>query len=68
MTEQVHLVLTPVRADRAADFERFVADILPALRAQRPELDSRWRLMRATGTQDGIVTYAFLLQGGSLTG
>jgi hypothetical protein len=67
MTEQVHLVLTPVRADRTAEFERFVAAIRPALLAQRPELDSSWQLMRATGTQDGIVTYVFLLQGGSLT-
>jgi hypothetical protein len=68
MTEQLHLVLHPVRADRAADFERFLSEVVePAVRAQRPELGERWRVMRSDVPRDGIVTYAFLLEGGSLT-
>jgi hypothetical protein len=67
MTEQLHLVLHPVRADRAEDFERFLRDVVgPAARAQRPDLEGRWRAMRSTGPTNGVVTYAFLLEGGSL--
>jgi hypothetical protein len=68
MAEQVHLGLNPVRSDRAEDFERFLAEVVrPAVRAQRPDLDERWRLMRSSGPSDGVVTYAFLFDGGSLT-
>ena len=67
MTEQLHLGLNPVRADRAEDFERFLADVVaPAVRAQRPDLDGRWRVMRAREPSDGVVTYVFMLEGGSL--
>ena len=67
MSDQLHLVLHPVRAERADDFERFVSDVvMPAVRAQRPDLDGRWRVMRASEAADGIVTFAFLLEGGSL--
>ena len=67
MAEQLHLVLHPVRADRADDFERFLRDVVePAVRAQRPDLEGRWRAMRSTGPSDGVVTYAFFLEGGSL--
>jgi hypothetical protein len=68
MSEPLHLVLTPVRADRAAEFERFVADVVaPAAQAERPDLDNRWRIMRSTGPRDGVVTYALMLEGGSLS-
>jgi hypothetical protein len=67
MTEQLHLGLNPVRSDRTDDFERFLAEVVvPAARAQRPDLDGRWRVMRTNGPSDEVVTYAFLLEGGSL--
>jgi hypothetical protein len=67
MTEQLHLGLNPVRSDRAQDFERFLAEVVtPAVRAQRPDLDGRWRVMRTSGPSDDVVTYAFMLEGGSL--
>jgi hypothetical protein len=67
MTEVLHLGLNPVRADRADDFERFLAQaVLPAVRAQRPDLDGRWRVMRSSGSSDDVLTYVFMLEGGSL--
>jgi len=67
VAEQLHLVLQPVRSDRADDFERFLRDVVePAVRTQRPDLEGRWRAMRATEASDGVVTYAFFLEGGSL--
>jgi hypothetical protein len=67
MTDQLHLGLNPVRADRAEDFERFLSEIVvPAIRAQRPDLDGRWRVMRSSGPSDNVMTYAFRLEGGSL--
>ena len=68
MSDQLHVVLHPVHAQRAADFERFVTDVVaPAVRAQRPDLDQRWRVMRSAESPTGVVTFAFLLEGGSLT-
>jgi hypothetical protein len=67
MSDQMHVVLQPVHAERAGDFERFVTDVIaPAVRAQRPDLDQRWRTMRSSETANGVVTFAFLLEGGSL--
>ena len=67
MTEQLHLGLNPVRSDRAEDFERFLAEVVvPAVRAQRPDLDGRWRVMRASEPAGDVVTYAFMFDGGSL--
>jgi hypothetical protein len=69
MVEQLHVVLHPVRTDRTDDFERFLRDVVgPAVRAQRPDLDGRWRALRSAGPTDGVVTYAFVLEGGSLEG
>jgi hypothetical protein len=68
MTDQLHVVLQPVKADRAGDFERFVAEVAaPAVQAQRPDLSGRWRVMRASEPANEVVTFAFLLEGGSLT-
>lgn len=68
MEQTVHLVMTPVREDRAAGFERFLADVVaPAIAAQRPELSGRWQVLRADGVVAGAVAYVFLLHGGSLT-
>ena len=67
MTEHLHLVLHPVRADRADDFEQFLRDVVvPAVRAQRPDLEGRWRAMRSPSPTTGVVTYAFILEGGNL--
>jgi hypothetical protein len=66
MTEQLHLGLNPVRSDRAEEFERFLAEVVaPAVRAQRPDLDGRWRVMRTSGPSE-VMTYVFMLEGGSL--
>lgn len=68
MSDQLHLVLLPVQAERAAEFERFTAEVIaPAVQSQRPDLTGRWRTTRASGTADGVATYVFLLEGGSLT-
>jgi len=68
MAEHIHLALQPVRADRADEFERFLADVVqPAVLAQRPALADRWRVLRASGSSNGVVTYAFILDGGSIT-
>src|SRR5215510_4369786 len=65
--EQLHVVLNPVRADRAGDFESFLTDVVaPAVRAQRPDLDGRWQVFRSPASEEGTVTFVFLLDGGSL--
>jgi|EndMetStandDraft_8_1072994.scaffolds.fasta_scaffold349539_2 hypothetical protein len=67
MAEQLHLGLNPVRSDRTEDFERFLSEVVvPAVRAQRPDLDGRWRVMRTSRPSEGVVTYVFMLEGGSL--
>jgi hypothetical protein len=67
MSEQLHLGLHPVRSDRARDFERWLVDVVgPAVRAERPDLDGRWRVMRAVAPSEDMVTYVFMLDGGSL--
>src|SRR3954447_26450028 len=68
MTKQLHLVLHPVRADRADEFERFINEVVrPAVAAQRPHLDDGWKVMRSSAPSDGVVTYAFMLEDGSPT-
>jgi hypothetical protein len=68
MTGQLHLGLNAVRSDRAADFERFLAEVVtPAVRAQRPDLDGRWQVMRSVGSSsEGVITYVLMLEGGTL--
>ena len=67
MSVQLHVVLQPVQAERVPDFERFVTEVVvPAVQAQRPDLADRWRTMRSSETENGVVTFAFLLEGGSL--
>lgn len=66
-TEMFHLGLNPVRSDRTEDFERFLAEVVaPAVRAQRPHLDGRWRVMRSNEASRNVVTYVFMFEGGSL--
>jgi hypothetical protein len=67
MTEQLHLGLNPVQSGRAEEFERFLAEVVvPAVRAQRPEFDGRWRVMRTRVPAGDVVTYVFMLEGGDL--
>ena len=71
MDDQVtHVALTPVAVDRADDFERFLSETVdPAVRAQRPDLEGRWRCLRSTEPEPGdtgVVTYVFLFEGGDL--
>jgi hypothetical protein len=62
-----HIYLNPVRSERADDFERFLRDtVVPAVMDQRPHLAGRWRVLRAMGANNGVVTYAFVFDGGSL--
>jgi len=68
MTEELHVVLHPVREERVADFERFLSQVVaPAVKAQRPELEDRWQVLRSTQSLDGTFTYVLLLRGGSLS-
>ena len=68
MSDQLHVVLQPVQAERARDFERFLSDVVaPAVQAQRPDLGQRWRVLRSVETAKGVVTFVILLEGGSLT-
>ena len=66
--QPTHLFLTPVSADRAQDFERFLLDVVePAVAAQRPDLVGRWRLLRPSQAEladDTVLTYALLFDGG----
>ena len=65
MTEHLYLSFNPVRSDRAQDFERFQAEVVvPAVRAQRPDLEGRWRVTRTSGPSEGVVTFVFVLEGG----
>jgi hypothetical protein len=66
--QQTHLFLTPVAADRADEFERFLLEVAaPAVAAQRPDLVGRWRLLRPSqpeSADDTVITYALLFDGG----
>jgi hypothetical protein len=66
--QTTHLFLNPVRTDRVEDFERFLVEtVVPAVRAQRPELDGRWRVLKAAEPDtDDVVTYIFIFDGGTL--
>ena len=67
---QTHIYLNPVATEHAAEFEKFLVEVAaPAVRAQRPDLADRWRLLRATGPEAAdasITTYALVLDGGDL--
>jgi hypothetical protein len=68
--QQTHIYLNPVATDRAAEFEKFMVEVAaPAVRAQRPDLADRWRLLRATAPEasdPSVITYALVFDGGSL--
>ena len=66
-SNDVFLILNPVRTELAGQFEAFVSDILgPAVAAHQPELRDKVRLWRATEPEPGaqsITIYAFVAQG-----
>jgi len=62
-----HIYLNPVRAEHAEEFEHWLrAEVAPAVTAQRPDLDPRYEVLRATEPQDGTVLFAFVLTGGDV--
>ena len=66
MTDQTVIALNAVRAERIDDFEEWMRSVVvPAIRQQRPDLDGRWRVLRATDPDDdGAVVFAFVCEGG----
>jgi hypothetical protein len=60
-----HLYLNPVRAERADDFAAWLRrTLMPAVEQARPQLVPRAQTWRATEPADGVVMFAFLLDGG----
>ena len=58
------IAVTPVRAERQQDFERFVTDVIvPAGRKARPHLEGQWQLLRPHPEADGC-DYMFVFYGG----
>ena len=59
------IAINAVIAERADDFEDWLRTIVvPAARKHRPELQGRWEVLRATGQEDGTVTFVFIFRGG----
>jgi hypothetical protein len=66
--DQRHINFTPVHADRADEYEEWVrTTLVPAVRRVRPALEGRWQTLRATEASDGVVYFAFILEGGELS-
>jgi hypothetical protein len=62
---QTLIALNAVLVDRAEEFEDWLRTVVaPAVREQRPDLDGRWRVLRATEPGDGTVVLAFVCEGG----
>jgi hypothetical protein len=60
-----HIYLTPVLADKADAFEEWVrSTVAPAERTIQPERVGRWQALRATDAREGVVYFAFILDGG----
>ena len=60
------IALNHVQADRADDFEASLRTVVvPAVRQVRPDLDGLWRVLRAEEVDDGVVVFAFLIEGGT---
>lgn len=62
-----HLYLTPVHAERADEFEAWLrTTLIPAVRKVQPGSEPRQQALRATEESDGLVYFAFLLEGGDI--
>jgi hypothetical protein len=65
-TDPMLVAVNNVIADRAEDFQQWLAAVvLPAVRAQHPELEGRWQVLRSAEPEDGAVVFVFLFTGGS---
>ncbi len=63
---QTLIAINPVLADRADEFEAWLGSVVaPAIRELRPDLDGRWRVLRATEAEEGTVVFAFVCEGGT---
>jgi len=59
------IAINPVLADRADDFADWLRSVVvPAVVAHRPDLQGRYRVLRATEADDGTVPFVFLCTGG----
>ena len=59
------IAINPVLAERAGDFEDWLRTVLvPVTRRHRPDLLSRWEVLRASRAEDGVVVFTFLFYGG----
>jgi hypothetical protein len=63
--EPTILAINPVLAERADDFEEWLATVVfPAMRTHQPEFVDRVTVLRATETVDGVTPFAFVGHGG----
>ncbi len=64
--EPTLIAVNDVRADRADDFENWLrAVVAPAMAEHQPHLEGRWRVLRGTEVEDGVVVFAFVCTGGT---
>ena len=65
-SEQTMIAINSVVADRADEFEEWLRSVfVPVVNDLRPELRGRWRALRATEVEDGVVVFAFVCEGES---
>jgi hypothetical protein len=63
---QTMIAINTVPADRVDEFEDWLRTVIvPATRDQRPDLDGRWRVLRATEADGDSVVFAFVCEGGA---
>jgi hypothetical protein len=63
---QTLIAINAVVVDRVDDFEEWLRTVVvPAIRDQRPDLDGRWHVLRATEADDDTVVFAFVCEGGA---
>jgi hypothetical protein len=64
-SEPTMIAINSVLADRADEFEQWLRSIVvPASNRLRPESRGRWRVLRASEADDGVVVFAFVFEGG----
>jgi hypothetical protein len=60
------LAINPVLEERADDFEEWLRTVVvPAMRSYQPHLVDKVTVLRATEAEGGVITYAFLAEGGA---
>lgn len=68
--QQTHIYLNSVAAERSAEFEKFLSDVVePIIQESRPDLVGKYHYLRATqpdSDKPAVVTYAFIFDGGNL--